>query len=151
MFGTILRLMAVGEAGRRVGDYVQNLIRRYLALGIAGMAFLAAFVFLILAVFWALLYRNGPVTSAVIMAVILALAGLLIVLIAYGITREKPPSVKQALMEPVHAAQSQIPTVDDVGREIERAVAKYGPVRVTAAAAVGGLVAGLMAKRLRQI
>jgi hypothetical protein len=151
MFGTVLRLMAVGEAGRRMGGYVQNLITRYLVLSVAGTAFLGAIVFVILAGFWGLSRNNGPVTSAVIMAVILAFAGLLIALIAYGITREKPASVKQALMDPVHSVQSQLPTVDDVGREIERAVARYGPVRVTAAAAVGGVVAGLMAKKLRRI
>ena len=80
------------------------------------------------------------------------MAGLLIALIAYGATREKKQtaSVSQALRRPVQTLQSQIPSVDDVGRQIEQAVKEYGPLRVTAAAAAGGLVAGLIAKRYGQ-
>ena len=150
MFGAALRLLAVGEAGRRLGDYVQNLVTKYLVLSVAGTAFMSAIVFAMLAAFWALISRNhDPVASAGIMAGVLALVGFLIVFIAYGITHRKPQSVKQALVEPVKAAQNQMPTMDDVGRQIELAVRQYGPVRVATAAAAGGLVAGLLAKRFR--
>ena len=54
MFGAALRLLAVGEAGRRLGDYARNLTKRYLMLGIAGIPFVAATAFGILAAFWAL-------------------------------------------------------------------------------------------------
>src|SRR5258706_12201709 len=148
MFGAALRLLAVGEASRRLGDYAKNLATKYLMLSAAGTAFLAAIVFVILAVFWALISRNhDPVLSAWIMAGILALVGFLTVFIAYGITREKPQSVKQALRDPIQTAQSQLPTADDIRRQIEHAVRVYGPVRVATAAAAGGLVAGLLAKR----
>jgi hypothetical protein len=153
MFGQALRLLAVGEAGQRLGGYVRNLATRYLVLSAAGMAFLGAIVFAILAGFWALDSSNrDPVTSAGIMAAILALVGFLIALIAYGITREKKPavSVSQVMRAPVQTLQSQIPSVDDVGRQIEHAVKEYGPLRVTAAAAAGGLLAGLIARRYGQ-
>jgi apolipoprotein N-acyltransferase len=152
MFGAALRLLAVGEAGRRLGDYVRNLTKRYLVLGIAGITFVAAMVFGILAAFWALNSQTqDPMWSAVIMVGILVLAGLLIVLIAYGITREETPSARQALSQPVRAVQNQFPTTDEVGRQIERAVQLYGPLRVATAAAAGGLIAGILAKRYRQV
>lgn len=152
MFGAALRLIAAGEAGRRVGDYAKNLATRYLVLSAAGTAFLGAIVFGILAGFWALMSRNyDPVVAAGIMAGILALGGSLIVLIAYGITRQRPKSASQALRNPADAVQSQIPSMDDVGRKIEDAVRQYGPARVTAAAVASGLVAGVLAKRLRHI
>ena len=152
MFGAALRLLAVGEAGRRLGDYARNLTKRYLMLGIAGIPFAAATAFGILAAFWALNSRiQDPIWSAVIMVGILVLVGLLIVLIAYGITREETPSARQALTQPVRAVQGQFPTTDDVGRQIERAVQLYGPVRVVTAAAAGGLLAGLLAKKFRQV
>ncbi len=152
MFGVALRLLATGEAGRRLGDYVKNLTTKYLVLSVAGMIFLAAIVFAILAIFWALISSNhDPVTSAGIMAGALALIGFLIVLIAYGITRRKPQSASQALRDPVQALESQVPSVDDVGRQIEHAVRTYGPMRVAAAAAAGGLVAGILAKRFGQV
>jgi hypothetical protein len=153
MFGAALRLLAAGEAGRRLGDYVKNLATRYLVLSAAGTAFLGAIVFAILAGFWALISRNNdPVTSAGIMAGILALVGFLIALIAYGATRERQrPSVSEVIRQPVQAFQSQVPTVDDVGRRIEGLVRQYGAVRVATAAAAGGLVAGLLAKKFRQI
>jgi hypothetical protein len=152
MFGQALRLLAVGEAGQRLGGYVRNLATRYLILSAAGMAFLGAIVFAILAGFWALDSSNrDPVTSAGIMAAILALVGFLIALIAYGITRQKEQSsVREAISKPVQTLQSQIPSVDDVGRQIEHAVKEYGPLRVTAAAAAGGVLAGLIAKRYGQ-
>jgi hypothetical protein len=152
MFGAALRLLAVGEASRRLGDYAKNLATKYLMLSAAGTAFLAAIVFVILAVFWALISRNhDPVLSAWIMAGILALVGFLIVFIAYGITREKPLSARQALRDPIQTAQNQLPTADDIGRQIEHAVRVYGPVRVATAAAAGGLVAGLLAKRFGRV
>jgi hypothetical protein len=150
MFGQALRLLAVGEAGQRLGGYVRNLATRYIVLSAAGMAFLGAIVFAILAGFWALNSRgNDPVTSAGIMAGALALAGLLIALIAYGVTQEKKPavSVREAIRQPVQTLQSKIPSIDDVGHQIEHAVKEYGPLRVTAAAAAGGLLAGLVARR----
>ena len=151
MFGAALRLLAVGEAGRRLGDYARNLTKRYLVLGIAGIPFAAATAFGILAAFWALSSRTqDPIWAAVIMVGILVLVGLLIVLIAYGITR-RTPSARQALTQPVRAVQDQFPTTDDVGRQIERAVQVYGPVRVATAAAAGGLLVGILAKKYRQV
>ena len=152
MFGTALRLLAVGEAGRRVGDYVQNLVTKYLVLSVAGTAFLGAIVFAVLAVFWAILSRNhDPVASAGIMSGILALVGFSIVFIAYGITREKPQSARQALRNPAEAMTAQVPAIDEVGRQIEHAAQQYGAVRVTAAAAAAGIIAGMAAKKFRQI
>jgi membrane associated rhomboid family serine protease len=153
MFGQALRLLAVGEAGQRLGGYVKKLVTKYLVLSVAGMAFLGAIVFAILAGFWALSSSNhDPIISAGIMAAILALVGGLIALTAYGITREKPQQgVSQVIRQPVQALQSQVPSVEDVGRQIERAVRQYGAVRVATAAAAGGLIAGLLAKRFRQI
>jgi hypothetical protein len=150
MFGQALRLLALGEAGQRLGGYVRNLATRYLVLSAAGTAFLGAIVFAILAVFWALNSRgNDPVTSAGIMAGALALAGFFIALIAYGVTREKKQaaSVSQVITRPLQTLQNQVPSVDDIGREIEHAVKEYGPLPVAAAAAAGGLVAGLIVKR----
>lgn len=49
------------------------------------------------------------------------------------------------------AAPDGVPTVEDVARRIEHAVRVHGPVRVIAGAAAGGLVAGLIARRLRLI
>ena len=153
MFGAALRLLAVGEAGRRLGDYARNLTKRYLMLGIAGIIFATAITFGILAAFWALNSQiQDPIWAAVIMLGILVLVGLLIVLIAYGITREEEtPSARKALTQPIRAVQDQFPTMDDVGRQIERAVRQYGPVRVATAAAAGGLLAGLLAKKFRQV
>ena len=42
------------------------------------------------------------------------------------------------LREPVYAAQSQLSTVDDIGRQIEYAVRQYGPFRAASAAMAGG-------------
>jgi len=143
--------MAAGVAGRRLGDYVKNLTTKFLVWSTAGTVFLAAIVFAILAIFWALTSQSrDPVASAAIMAGALALIGCLIVPLAYGITREKPQSVSQALRDPAQAVQSQIPSVEEIGRQIERAARKYGPVRVIAAAAAGGLAAGVFAKRFGQ-
>ena len=90
MLGTALRLLVAGQASQRLGGYVRNLTRRYLVLGIAGIPFLAAIAFGILAGFWALTsWTQNPTWSAVIMVGILVLAGLLITLIAYGTTREE--------------------------------------------------------------
>ncbi len=151
MFGVALRLLAAGEAGRRLGDYVKNLTTRYIFLSVAGIVFLVAIAFAILAGFWALnLWMQNPIWAALIMMGICVLAGFSIALTAYGITREKPPSARAALRDPLQAVQTRMPSVEDVGREIESAVRRYGPVRVTAAAMAGGLVAGLLAKRFGQ-
>ena len=142
MFGTALRLLAVGEAGQRIRVYVRNLTTKYLVLSMAGTAFTAAITFAMLAAFWALIARTqDPIASAGIMAGILVLVGFLIVFIAYGITRQKSPSASLALREP---------TVDDIGRQIEYAVRQYGPFRVASAAMAAGLLAGLLAKHFRQ-
>jgi hypothetical protein len=144
--------MAVGEASRRLGDYVKGLVTKYLMLSAAGMIFLIAIVFGILAVFWLLTSSiHDRVISAAIMAGALALIGLLTVLIAYGTTGRKRPSAKQALHDPLPVVQGQIPSVEDVGRQIEHAVRQYGPMRVTAAAAAGGLAAGIFAKRFGRL
>ncbi|MBT3069882.1 hypothetical protein KKP04_03245 [Rhodomicrobium sp. Az07] len=144
--------MAVGEAGRRVGDYAKTMVTRYLVLSVAGTAFLGAIVFALLAGFWELTSRNNdPVTSAAIMAAVLTGVGLLIAFVAYGTTRETP-SVTEAFDRPVQAFKEQVPaTVNDIGRQIEYAVRTYGPVKVATAAAAGGLVAGLLARKFRQI
>jgi Putative Actinobacterial Holin-X, holin superfamily III len=151
MFGVALRLLATGEAGRRVGDHVKNLMTRYIFLSVAGFVFLVATAFAILAGFWALdSWMQNPIWAALIMMGICILAGCLIALTAYGITRKRPKSVSAAMRDPLQAVQSNIPSVEDVGRGIESAVRRYGPVRVTAAAVAGGLVAGLLAKRFGQ-
>lgn len=151
MFGAALQLLAAGEAGRRLGDYVKRLATRYLVLSTAGIPLVAAMAFAILAAFWALnLWIPNPIWPALIMAGILLFVSLLIVLTAYGITRQRQPSARQAMREPARAVQQYIPTVEDVGRQIEHAVRHYGPLRVTAAAAAGGLVAGLLARRFGQ-
>jgi hypothetical protein len=151
MFGAVLRLMAAGVAGRHLGDYVKNLTTKYLMLAVAGMVFSVAALFGILAGFWALNTRTqNPIWTALIMLGIFVLAGLLIVLLAYGTTRTKHVSAKQAMQDPVQALQSQIPSVEDVGHQIEKAVRRYGPMRVAGAAVAGGLIAGLLAKRFGQ-
>ncbi len=151
MFGVALRLLAAGQAGRHLGDYLKNLMTRYIFLSVAGIVFLVAIAFAILAGFWALnLWMQNPIWAALIMTGICVLAGFSIALTAYGITREKAKSARPASGDPLQAVQSQIPSVEDVGRGIESAVRRYGPVRVTAAAVAGGLVAGLLAKRFGQ-
>ena len=145
-----LRLLAVGEASRRLGDYLKKLAEKYLVLSAAGTIFLAAIIFAILAAFWALTSAiQNPAISAAIMAAALALIGLLTVLIASGIGRNRTQSVRQAGGGARPAAIGQIPSIEDVGRQIENAARTYGPLRVTAAAAAGGLVTGLLASRFR--
>jgi hypothetical protein len=152
MFGTALRLMAAGEAGRRLGDYLRNLTAKYLVLSAAGIVFAGAALFVLLAGFWALdLWTHSPIWAALIMAGSLSLAGFLIVLTAYGLTRAKPQTAKRPIEPPLHGAQSSLPSVEDAGRAIEEAARQYGPVRVAAAAAAGGLVAGVLVKRLTQV
>src|SRR5215469_12474311 len=142
MFGTALKLIAAGEASRRLGEHLRKLTARYLVLSAAGAVFLAAALFALLAGFWALdLWIHNPVWDALIMAGSLCLAGFTIALIAYGLTREKPQNARGAIEPPLPAVLSSLPTVEEVGRQIEEAARQYGPVRVTAAAAAGGLVA----------
>ncbi|HZV20003.1 MAG TPA: hypothetical protein VE986_00500 [Hyphomicrobiales bacterium] len=144
--------MAVGEASRRLGDYVKRSIIRYVLLSTAGIPFAAAMAFAVLAGFWALnLWTQNPIWSALIMMGILIFLGFLIVLIAFGITRQRTPGVSRTLREPLRVAQSQLPSVEDVGRQIEHAAQQYGPVRVAGAALAGGVLAGFLARRLRYI
>lgn len=162
MFGTTLKFLGAEQALtrvrmkaemglERVGEQAKTLALRYLMLGLAGIVFLGATVFVLLAGFWALLeYNHNPVMSAIIMAVILALIGLLVALIAYGTTQANREAPKLTQPYPMRSVGPVVPTVDDVGRQIERAVQQYGPVQVTAAAVGIGLVAGLMAKNFRQ-
>jgi len=120
-------------------------------LAAAGMIFSIAGVFGMLAGFWALNTKTqNPVWSALIMLGILCLAGFLILLIAYGTTRQKPLGAKQAMQDPVQALAGQVPSVEMVGQQIESAVRRYGAFQVAAAAAAGGMIAGLLAKRFNQ-
>jgi len=153
MFGGPLGLMsmAVGESRRRLGDYMRKTITRYLVMSMAVIPLVAALAFAILAIYWAIASAiDSPIYSAAIMVGIMACAALLIVLTAYGITRDKPRSARQAVKGPVSAFEDSIPSVEDIGRQIEFAVERYGPFRVAAAAAAGGIVAGLLAKRFSQ-
>lgn len=144
MLGGILRLLAMREAVRRFSGYLRKAAAKYLVLSAAGMFFLAAAVFAILAVFWALISSTrSPAISAAIMTGALGLIGVLTTLTAYGIGR-KAGSVTQAL--PV---SSHLPSLDDIGRQIGHAARVYGPLRVTAAAAAGGLITGFLASRFR--
>lgn len=163
MFGTALRLLGAQQALKRVrlraemglermGEQVQQMVLRYLVLALAGIAFLGAGVFGVLAGFWGFLeVVHDPAASAGIMAGILVFIGLLIALLAFGITQVKRQRFKAVERYPVQNVRSSLPTVEDVGQQIERAVAQYGPVQVTTAAVAAGLLAGLMAKRFRQI
>jgi hypothetical protein len=130
-----------------VGGYVQNLATKYLILAAAGLVFSAALIFVILASLWALVNQtNGDwVAAAGIMAAILALVGFVIVLLAYGVAEPEPPRI---ISDPMAELQAQIPSMHDIGDQIERASARYGPARVMAAAAVAGVVAGLAARRV---
>jgi hypothetical protein len=151
MLGTALRLLAMSEAGRRLGDYLRTLTAKYLVLSAAGIAFLMAIIFALLAGFWALgLWIGNPVWAALIMAGILLLAGFSIALTASGITRGKPQNPKPAMDASLHAGLGSLPAVEDVGRQIELAAREYGPIRVAAAAAAGGLIAGALLKRMTQ-
>lgn len=147
MWRSAIRLWAVGQAGSQVSGYVQGLVMKYLILGAAGLVFLAALVFVILAGFWALVVQtNGDwIAAAGIMAAILALVGLVIVLVAYGVAEPEAPRI---VSDPMAALQAQVPSMHEIGDQIERATARYGPARVMAAAAVAGIVAGLAAKRV---
>jgi hypothetical protein len=150
MFGTALKLIAAGEASRRLGDYLRSLTAKYLVLSAAGIVFAAAALFALLAGFWALdLWTHSPIWAALIMAGSLCLAGFLIARTAYGPTRVKPQTAS-AMEPPSQPAQSSLPAVEDVGRQIEEAARQYGPAYVAAAAAAGGLVAGVLIKRLTQ-
>jgi hypothetical protein len=151
MFGAVLRLIAAGEAGRRLGVYLRNLTAKYLMLSAAGIVFAGAVLFALLAGFWALdLWTGNQVWASLIMAGSLFLAGFLITLAAYRNTKGKPETGKQAAGPQLLAAQSSLPPVEEVGRQIEEAARRYGPVGVVAAAAAGGLVAGLLVKRFTQ-
>jgi hypothetical protein len=127
-----------------VGGYVQNLTTKYLILSVAGLAFLAAIIFVILAAFWGLaIWTQNIVQAAGIMAVILAVLGFFIVFIAYGIEERKP----RILSDPMASLRAEVPSVDEIGDHIEEAVHHYGPSKVVMAAAVAGIVAGLASRR----
>src|SRR5262249_39185944 len=111
-----------------------------------------AALFALLAGFWALdLWLQNPVWAALIMAGSLCLAGFFIALTAYGPIKSKPQTAALAMKPPSAPAQSVLPSVEDVGRRIEEAARQYGLVPVVAAAAAGGLIAGLLVKRLAQM
>jgi membrane associated rhomboid family serine protease len=151
MLGTALRLIAAAGAARRLGDYLRSQITRYLVLSAAGIVFAAAALFALLAGFWALdLWTHNPVWAALIMAGSLCLAGFSIALTAYGPTRAKPQTARPPAEAPLQGAQSELPTVEDVGQQIEAAAHRYGPIPVVAAAAAGGLAAGLLIRRLTE-
>ena len=126
MFGVALRLLAAGGGSRHLGDYAKNLTARYMVLGVAGTVFLVATGFAVLAGFWALSDAKSHPGVADHDGDLL-FAGLSIALTAYGITRET--GALGARRRCPQAAQSYIPSVDDVGREIETAVHRYGPFR----------------------
>lgn len=145
MMRQALRLAAIGHVGSSLGGYAQGVARKYLILTVAGLIFLAALVFVILAAFWALVqWNNDWIEAAGIMAAILALAGFLIVFLAYGIAEPETPRI---VSDPMGALEAQMPTVDDIGQQIERATAEYGPARVVGTAVVLGLIAGVAARK----
>jgi hypothetical protein len=43
--------------------------------------------------------------------------------------------------------RAEVPSVDEIGDQIEEAVQHYGPAKVVMAAAVAGLVAGMASRR----
>jgi hypothetical protein len=149
VLGTALKLLAIGEASRQVGGYVNNLARRYLILTIASAMFLGACAFAMLALYWSLIFQNlTPVQASCAIACGLLLIALLMVLLAYGTTRTNKPA---PLLESESVAK--IPalvdlTAEDVGRQIELAVAKHGAGKVVAFAALGGVVAGILTRRM---
>ncbi len=148
MLGLILRLIAAGEGNRGAGKSVKNLTRKYLVLGIAGMIFATALAFATLAAFWAIeAWIQDPIWAAAIMGGILILASLLTTLIAYGITEgQETPSPGKVI------SQALLPVpIEDVGRHIETAAHEYGAVRVATAAAAGGVLIGILAKKFGQI
>jgi hypothetical protein len=127
-----------------VGGYVQNLATKYLIFSVAGLAFLAAIIFGMLAIFWVLAQAMQDYPQAAgIMAGIMLAVGCFIALVAYGIAQRPPRIVRH----PVESLEAQLPTVDDIGDQIEWAARRYGPVKVLAAAGAAGLVAGVAARK----
>jgi hypothetical protein len=149
VLGSALKLLAVGEASRQVGGYVNNLARRYLILMIASAMFLSACAFGMLALYWSLIFQNlTPVQASCAIACGLLLIAFLTALAAYGTTRASKPA---PLLE--NESVTKIPalaelTAEDVGHQIELAVAKYGAAKVVAFAALGGVVAGILTRRM---
>jgi hypothetical protein len=149
VLGSALKLLAIGEASRQVGGYINNLARRYLILIIASAMFLGACAFGTLALYWSLIFQNlSPVQASCVMASGLLLIALLTVLLAYGTTRaRKPPALLESESVTKLPALADL-TADDVGRQIELAAAKHGAGKVVAFAALGGLIAGILARRM---
>jgi hypothetical protein len=73
---------------------------------------------------------QSPVLAALIMAAILIVAGILLLVLA----RQRAKTARQAFSASLSSLRNRVPTVDDVGRQIERAVNQAGPVRLMAAA-----------------
>jgi hypothetical protein len=144
-----MKLLAVGEASRQVGGYVNNLATRYLILMVAFTIFLGAFAYGTLATYWKLTSLNWtPVQAALGVACGLLLIAFLMALLAYGTTQaSKPePLLENNALSPMPAIADLTP--EDVGRHIERAVALHGAGKVVAFAAAGGIIAGMLSRRL---
>jgi hypothetical protein len=151
MWRVALKALAAADAGQRLAGYAKNLTARYLMLGVALIVALAGASFAVLAGFWALNARMGdPMQTALIMTAIFFFAACSIALIAYGTTKEKPEAASEVRRVSFGSAEANLPTPEEVGREIENAVRRYGPLPVAAAAVAGGFVAGLLAKRFVQ-
>jgi hypothetical protein len=161
MFGTALKLLEQPIKRQllraelqleRMGDRFQNLLLRIGLLLVAGLVFIAAGVFVCLGGFWGFELLISAPAAAGAMVGCLFLFGLLITLVAFGITQQKKIRPKAVERYEVRALRPAVgPTVDDIGRQIEMAVEQYGALRVTAAAAAAGLIAGVVARRFRQI
>ncbi len=149
MWRVALKVLAAGSSGQRLAGYAKNLTARYLILGGALIVALAGASFAALAAFWALnSWTQDPMQTALIMTAIFFFAACSIAAFAYGTTREKPQSAGSVQAGAPVGAEAYLPEPEDVGREIENAVRRYGPLPVAAAAVAGGFVAGLLAKRL---
>jgi hypothetical protein len=151
MWRMALKALAAGGAGERLAGYARNLTARYLILAVALSVALTGVGFAVFAGFWALNQRMGdPVQTALMMAGMFFCAALLIAAFAYGTTREKAPGARlPARVSPI-GVEAYLPEPEEVGRGIENAVRRYGPLPVAAAAIAGGFVAGILAKRFAQ-
>jgi cytochrome bd-type quinol oxidase subunit 2 len=151
MWRVALNALAAGSAGRRLAGYARNLTARYLILGVALIVALAGACFAALAAFWALnSWTQDPMRTALVMTAIFFVAALSIAAFGYGITREKTPALEPAPRVALGGAEAYLPAPEDIGREIENAVRRHGPLPVAAAAVAGGFVAALLAKRFTQ-
>ena len=148
MWRVALNALAAGSAGRRLAGYARNLTARYLILGVAAIVALAGTCFAALAAFWALnSWTQDPMRTALVMTAIFFFAALSIAAFGYGITREKTQSAWPAPGDAAGGLEMSLPSPEDIGREIENAVRRHGPLPVAVAAVAGGLLAALLAKR----